>query len=128
MNRFMPHIRRLTIIVCSFLFAVGSARYLIFAATRDNGIFTNFLIGVLLLGLAFAIYLKYTWALRTVAAVCLLVVIILPIGLFNPFTAGDYITSGKEPPSIPQTLLWLVPLEALLVSIVFIIDPRKKKT
>ena len=128
MKNFMPQLRRATIIGCSFLCVIASARSLFFAATRDHGIFLNLIVCVLLLGLAFAIFRQYRWALRLAAAICLLVVVFLPIGLFNPFTAGDYMAAGKEPPSIAQTLLWLIPLEALLLAIVFIIDPRKKRT
>lgn len=123
----MPQLRWATIIGCSILCALISARSFVFAATHAQGILRNLMFGALLLGLAFAIFRQYRWALRLAAVICLLVVVLLPIGLFNPFTAGDYMAAGKEPPSVVQTLLWLIPLEVFLLAIVFIIDPRKKK-
>jgi hypothetical protein len=128
MKNFMLQLRQCTIIGCSFLCVLISARSFFLAATHSQGILRNLIFGTLLLGLAFAIFRQYRWALRLAAAICLLVVIFLPIGLFNPFTAGDYMAAGKEPPSVVQTLLWLIPLEALLLAIVFILDPRKKRT
>jgi uncharacterized membrane protein len=128
MKNFMLQLRRCTIIGCSFLCVLISARSFFLASTHAQGILRNLIFGTLLLGLAFAIFRQYRWALRLAAVICLLVVVFLPIGLFNPFTAGDYMAAGKEPPSVVQTLLWLIPLEALLLAIVFIIDPRKKRT
>ncbi len=128
MKNFMPQLRQATIIACSILCVLISAHSFFFAATHAQGILGNLIFGALLLGLAFAIFRQYRWALRLAAAICLLVVVVLPIGLFNPFTAGDYMAAGKEPPSVVQTLLWLIPLEALLLAVVFIVDPRKKRT
>lgn len=128
MKNFMLQLRRYTIIGCSFLCVLISARSFFLAAAHAQDILRNLIFGTLLLGLAFAIFRQYRWALRLAAVICLLVVIFLPIGLFNPFTAGDYMAAGKEPPSVVQTLFWLIPLEALLLAIVFIIDPRKKRT
>ena len=127
MKTFMPKLRRTTIIGCSILCGLISARSFFFAATHAQGIIRNLVFGGFFLGLAFAIFRQYRWALRLAATICILVAIVLPIGLFNPFTAGDYIAAGSEAPSVIQTLLWLIPLEASLLAIVFIIDPRKKK-
>ena len=44
----------------------------------------------------------------------------------NPFTAADYVASGKKPPSVTTTVFWLVPLEAFLLTIVYILDSRGK--
>jgi hypothetical protein len=126
MTNLRDQLRKATAIACSFLCVLASVHSFFIAATRDQGIVINLVFGALVLGLAFPIFRQYHWALRFTAAICLLVAIFLPIGLFNPFTAGDYMVSGKEPTSVVQTLLWLIPLEALLLSIVLIIDPRKK--
>ena len=62
---------------------------------------------------------------RLIAACLLLVAIILPAGLFSPFTAGDYLAAGETPPTIAETLMWLLPLEIVLLALVFVIDPKK---
>jgi hypothetical protein len=128
MKNFRQQLRKYTIIGYSAFCILLSGYSFVFAATHDQGIIRHFIVGALLLGLAFAIFQRYSWALRLAAAICLLVAIFLPAGLFNPFTAGDYMAAGKEPPSVVQTLLWLIPLEALLLAVVFIVDPRKKRT
>lgn len=126
MKNFRQQLRKYTIIGYSAFCILLSGHSFFFAATHDQGIISHLIFGALLLGLAFAIFRQYRWALRLTAAICLLVAVILPIGVFNPFTAGDYIAVGKAPPSVVQTLLWLIPFEALLLAIVFIIDPREK--
>jgi hypothetical protein len=128
MKNFISQLRQAIIIGSAFLCALLSAHSFFLAAIHIQSILSNIIFGALLLGLAFGIFRQYRWALRLAAAMCLFVIVLLPIGLFNPFTAGDYMVAGMEPPSVIQTLLWLIPLEALLLAIVFIIDPKKKRT
>ena len=64
---------------------------------------------------------------RLLAGGVLLFVIILPAGVFSPFTAGDYSAMGESPPTISETLTWLLPLEILLLYAVYLIDPKKKE-
>ncbi len=35
---------------------------------------------------------------KLAAAIILLITIVLPIGVINPFTAGDYMVAGAKPP------------------------------
>jgi hypothetical protein len=128
MKNIRQQFRKATIIGCFAFCVMASVRSFFFATIHNQNIIQNFIVGALLLGLAFAIYRQYRWALRLAAGISLLAAVLLPIGLFNPFTAGDYMAAGKAPPSVVQTLLWLIPLEALLLVIVFIIDPRKERT
>ena len=62
---------------------------------------------------------------RLVAFVILLFAIILPVGILNPYTAGDYLAMGETPPTVIGTLVWLIPVEALLLFAVYLIDPKK---
>lgn len=82
---------------------------------------------VITLGLSYGLFKQHHWALWTTIIIFLLYALILPVGLFNPFTAGDYLLASKEPPTIGETLLWLIPLEVLLISAICILDPRKIK-
>ena len=124
----MPQIRKVTIIGCAFVLVLISIRNFFIAATIDQNIIQNIISGALSFGLAYAIYRQYRWALRLIAAILLFVAVLMPVGIFNPFRVGDYMIAGKQTPSEVQTLLWLLPLEILLLAIVFIIDPRKKRT
>jgi hypothetical protein len=62
--------------------------------------------------------------MRLTALVLLLSALVLPIGIFNPFTAGDYLTAGKAPPSIAITLMWLIPVEVVLLITAYVIDQK----
>ena len=128
MKNFRQQLRKATIIGYSILCALASACSFFFAITDSQDLLQNLISGAVFLGLAFAIFQQYRWALRLAAAICLFAAVLLPIGVFNPFTAGDYMVAGEEPPSVVMILLWMIPLEALLLAIVFIIDPRKKRT
>jgi len=128
MKNIISQLRQAIIIGISFLFALQSARSFFLAATHTQSILSNMIFGTLSLGLAFAIFRQYRWALRGAAFIFLMLAIILPVGLFNPFTAGDYFAAGKLPPSVSHTLIWLIPVEILLFAVVFIIDPKKKRT
>ena len=125
MKSTMPQIRRITIIGCALFLVLISIHSFFIASTHNQSIIQNIISGALLLGMAFAIYRQYRWALRLTAVILLLVVVFLPVGIFNPFSVGDLMVAGQQPPSVDQTLLWLIPLETLLLAIVFIIDPRK---
>ena len=124
----MPQIRRVIIIGCASLLVLISIHNFFVAATIGQSIIQNIISGSLLFGLAYAIYRQYRWALRLIAAILLLVAVLMPVGIFNPFRVGDYMVAGQQTPSVAQTLLWLIPLEILLLTIVFIIDPIKKRT
>src|SRR5437870_13286095 len=47
--------------------------------------------------------------------------------IWNPFTAGDYMAGGREPPTVSRTLVWLVPLEVGLLAMAFVVDPSNEK-
>jgi hypothetical protein len=128
MKNIRQQFRKTAIIGCFAICLLGSVRSFFFAVITNQGVIQNLIVGVLLLGLSFAIYRQYRWALRLTAGICLITAVFLPIGLFNPFTAGDYMVTGKSPPTILQTLLWLIPLEILFMAIAFIIDPKKERT
>ena len=71
--------------------------------------------------------LRDRWlARRCAAAVCVLMAFILPLGIFNPFAAGDYMAQGHEPPTVSTTLTWLLPIELTLLLATWIIDPPRK--
>ena len=65
------------------------------------------------------------WIRRLAAFVILLFAIILPVGILNPFTAGDYLAMGETPPTVTDTLVWLIPVEAIILFAVYLIDPKK---
>ncbi len=125
-NKTISQLRQIIIFGSSFLCVLLSAHRFFLAATRAQSILNNIIFGALLFGLAFGVFRQYRWVLRGTSFVLLMLAIILPVGVFNPFTAGDYLAVGKETPSVPQTLMWLIPVEFLLLAIIFIIDPKKE--
>jgi hypothetical protein len=81
---------------------------------------------LVLIAIAIGVLLDRRLALRCAAAGCVLMAFILPIGIFNPFAAGDYLAQGREPPGVSTTLIWLVPIELALLLVTWIIDPPRK--
>jgi len=118
-----------TVSLISALFFVFSGILVIrMAISSEGSIVPASIVAASLLILAYGLFRQYRWALRISAYAFLVIAIILPGGIFNPFTAGDYMAAGKPPPDVKHTLLWLVPVEALLLAAAFILSPGKKET
>jgi len=127
MKQLRQQLRRVTVISCSLICVALAARSFYEASLQKAGSLGSLMLGTLVLGFAYAIIKQYRWALRLTAAMLLVAAVILPVGVLNPFAAGDYLVAGKEAPLVTETLLWLIPLEILLLVIVFLIDPGRKK-
>ena len=127
MKEFSQRLRQVTVVLCSLLFVAVSVRGFYEASFQKAGFLGSLVLATLTLGLAYAIIKQYHWALRLTAAVLLVAAVVLPVGVLNPFAAGDYLAAGREAPLVTETLLWLVPVEILLLVIVFLIDPGSKK-
>lgn len=66
---------------------------------------------------------RWYWARKVAATLCLLVAIILPIGIVNPFAAMDV----AQPPTLSEVLIWLVPAVLGLLGLAWLIDPPKRR-
>ena len=127
MKQLRQQLRQVTVILCSLLCVALAVRGFYEASLQKAGSLGSLVLGTLTLGFAYVIIKQYRWALRLTAAILLVAAVILPVGVLNPFTAGDYLAAGKEAPLVSETLLWLIPFEILLLVIVFLIDPGRKK-
>jgi hypothetical protein len=127
MKQLKQQLRQVTVILCSLLCVAIAVRSFYEASLQKTVSLGSLMPGILALGFAYAIIKQYRWALRLTAAILLVAAVILPVGVLNPFTAGDYLAAGKEAPLVIETLLWLIPFEILLLVIVFLIDPGIKK-
>ena len=85
-------------------------------------------IGLAFFILAFGVYKQFAWAKQIAAAIALLAAMMLPFAFNSPMITYVIIGSKNPNPTISQTVLWLVSLEIYLLTIVFFIDPKKKKT
>ena len=65
--------------------------------------------------------------LGTIKFIILIIAMVLPVGAFSPFNAGEQILAGGEIPSVGETLLWLIPLEAILLATVYLLSPGNSK-
>ena len=77
--------------------------------------------------LAAGLLLGNLFARRAAALLLLLVAIALPIGYINPFNASDMMAGGGAAPSVASILLWMVPLELLLLFVVWAVDPLSRE-
>lgn len=88
--------------------------------------------GIVIAGILFFLGLGlikcWNKAKQLLAAVLLFSAIITPIGIINPFHAGDQIALHGEAPAIAEILIWLVPLEIGLLAFAWLLDlPFKKE-
>ncbi len=120
-------LRRITTIVCSLLLFFLACRIIWTGFATDRGLLFPMIVALCIIWLSFGLFRQHRWALWVTMAFLLFLALLLPIGIFNPFTAGDYLAAGKEPPAIGETLLWLIPLEILFLATVYILDPREGK-
>jgi hypothetical protein len=78
----------------------------------------------LLLWLAFALARLAPAAMKAAGVLCLLGAVFVPFAVLNPFAVGDYLAQGIDPPTISQTMYWLVPTELFLLLSAYIFDWR----
>lgn len=74
-----------------------------------------------LLALGIGLWLLQFWARRMTAALCLLVAVLLPPGVINPFAAMDV----ASPPTLGGILAWLIPVVILLLATAWLVDPPR---
>lgn len=82
---------------------------------------------LVMVALGSGLLLGNAFARRATALVLLLVAVVLPLGYMNPFNASDMIAEQGAAPSVADILLWMVPLETLLIFVVWAVDPLKRK-
>jgi hypothetical protein len=111
--------------ICAVLLAVVATKILWSAVSNDRSLLISAIPTISILLLAAGVFIRSRLAQRALVVFLLIAAVVLPIGVFNPFTAGDYLVAGKQPPTINETLIWLVPVEALLIAIIYFLDPRK---
>jgi len=125
MKELRSQLRKVTIILCSLLCLAVSVRGFYEASLQKPDSLGSLVLAALATGLAYAIIKQYHWALRLMTAILLVTAVFLPVGVLNPFAAGDYLAVGREAAPVAETLLWLVPLEILILVIAFLIDPGR---
>lgn len=123
----MEKINKVVVLCCAIFFALLGCRIIWLKFVAERGMTSTIILSTLFFLISYGLIRQNRLALRGVAFIFLMLAITLPVGLFNPFTAGDYFAAGNEPPSVSQTLIWLVPVEIFLLSIIYIIDPKHKK-
>lgn len=87
---------------------------------------------VLIKSLVFAalgvgLLLGKVFARRATALLLVLAAIGLPIGYINPFNASDMMAAQGTAPSLGHILLWMVPLEMLLLFTAWAVDPLRRE-
>lgn len=86
---------------------LGASALLVITATASFGV---------------GLVLDRRWARRGTAALALFLAVLLPIAVFNPYTAGDLLAQGRTPGAVSQTLVWMLPLEVALVLAAWLLD------
>ncbi len=123
----MTKIKQITTWLSILVFMLFSLRIIWVALVMGRKMTFVLIIAALLSVVSYGLLKRFVWAFRTTALIFLVIAIFLPFGAFDPFAADDYIAAGKQPPEIIDRLLWLVPIEVVLLAAVHILDPRQKK-
>jgi hypothetical protein len=109
------------------IFIIMGIRVLWKTFVFHGGMTAATIVSLLLFILAYGLFNDHRWALRSSAVMVWIIAIILPVGIFSPFRAGDYMAAGIQPPDVTHTLLWLIPIEIILLAVGFVLDPKKDK-
>ena len=113
-------------LLCAILCIVLAVSVTWGVATRGGSLTVPLVLVVAALGLGLGLIRGSRWALRSLAALFLVAAIILP-GVFSPFVVGDYLAAGRQPPTVGATLIWFVPVELLLLTMAFFVDPSSEQ-
>jgi len=106
--------------------AIALRLFWLMAIVNDTRIARG-LFGTAVMALAVFLVKQKRQALRTTACILIVTACLLPVAVFNPFTAGDYLAAGKEPQPVSVSLTWMIPVELLLLFLAYILDPRKSE-
>ena len=92
-----------------------------------NALDTGFGVGHLaimlgLVALALGLVAQHRSALRLGGALCLLLSLVVPLGMFNPFAASDLLGLTSGPQYVHDALVWLLPLELLFLGLAYFLD------
>jgi hypothetical protein len=122
----LPSLRRPVAIICALVLlrAAGDLTYNYFACHASVA---ALVLAVPLVGLVLGILKDRPFALRTVSFLCVLTAFILPFGINYPLAVGSHLAQGRQSPTVMTTLLWLVPIEFVLLFVAFLVDPRTLK-
>lgn len=118
--------RRYTTLALALLFLLAACLLLKLNFGRHRDLFGTTVLIVALLGVSLGLYRRQRIVLRLASAVFLLVALVLPVGMFNPFTAGDKLTNGMVVAAVavtPRTLAWIVLLEGVLLALAWCVNP-----
>jgi hypothetical protein len=111
----------------TLMMAVGAGLLALLAAAiivKKGPDIVGFVLAAVCALIAFGFWKDWRWLCRTVAGLLLLGALVMPLGVFSPFSAGDYAAAGREPPSTAGTLAWLIPAEIALLLLAFTLDWR----
>jgi hypothetical protein len=126
MGRKMNKIKQIVSWISILVFILFILRITWVALTHGGSLILVLVFASILSILSYGLLKELTWAFRSTAFLYLIIAILLPVWIFNPLRAGDYLMAGKQLPEIEDTLLWLIPVELFLLVVVYILDLRRK--
>ena len=124
----MELMRKAISLITAGLFVLFTLRIIWLTIEQKELILVVIIISILLSSLAYGLCTQARWALQGTAFIYLLIALSLPLIILNPFAAGDYLATGKEPPTVQGALFRLAPVMAILLAIVYVLHPKKVKS
>lgn len=120
-------VRRRVTQACGIVLLLLAGIYLLMLLLAQTWSLATFIEALIFAALGAGLLLGNAFASRATALLLLLIAIALPIGYLNPFNASDMMAGGGTAPSVAVVLLWMVPLEILLLFIVWAVDPLRRR-
>lgn len=122
--------RRYTTTALALLFLLAACLLFKVNFGRHRDLLGTTLLIVALLGVSLGLYRQQRIVLRLASTVFLLVAVVLPVGVFNPFAKGDKLANGKVVAAVavtPQTLAWVVLLAGVLLALAWFVNPVQSR-
>src|SRR5579885_2590164 len=106
--------RRLTLGCGAFLLLLAAIDVLLMLLGPEYALFAV-IKDLIVAALGVGLLLGNTFSRRATALLLVLLAIGLPLGYLNPFNASDMMAGQGEAPSVASVMLWMVPLEVVLL-------------
>ena len=76
---------------------------------------------------SFGLIRMKSWARWVTVTFLGILVVVLVIGVINPFMAGDWMSAGMTPPSVATLLAFIVPAEVVIIWMLHILGKYKDR-
>jgi len=115
---------RVAVVATSFLFLLGTMAQLL-NWYEYPGSWLEPLLAFLFAASSYGMLRMMSWARGVAVLILWLLVVLLIVGIFNPYMASDW--GAGTPPSVATLLAYIIPAEAAIVWVLHILGKNKRR-